>query len=83
MILIDRKLTNKRFTPFVQEQESLNIPKNMQGQFISPEHQLGLHTFRKIFGRHSKIYTTTSGINIDAFTCRQRHRGNKGTPFLG
>jgi len=66
MILIARKLTNKRFTPFVQEQESSNIPKNMQGQFISAIQSISWDNIllgRSLEEEQSKIYTTTAEIN--------------------
>jgi len=81
MILIARKLTNKRFTPFVQEQESSNIPKNMQGQFISAIQSISWDNI--LLGRSleedSQRFTQQLQRSIDAFTCRQRHRKKKNT----
>lgn len=85
MILIARKLTNKRFTPFVQEQESLNIPKKMQGQFISAIQSINWYNI--LSGRSleedSQRFTQQLQRSIDTFTRTQRHKRKKRTPFFG
>ncbi len=79
LMLIARKLTNKHFTPFVQDQESLNIPKNMQGQFISAAQRINWETvlFGKSPEEDCKRFTDKLLSLIDEFACRQRSRKKK------
>lgn len=73
MILIARKLNNKCFTPRVQEQESLNIAKNMRDQFISAVQSINWETVLvgQCLEEDSQRLTQLLKKSINGFTCRQ------------
>ena len=84
LTLIARKLTKKRFTPFVQEQESLSIPKNMQDGFKSAVQNIDWEAvlMGNSLENDSQGFMQKLQSVIDNFTCRQKRRKKK-IQFLG